>query len=295
MKRYIGDGMLLITAIVWGSGFVVTAIALEHLSAFQVMAGRFVLATIILSVLFGNKFKTFTKSVIWKGAVIGAILYIGFVLQTVGLEYTTPSKNAFLTAVNVIIVPLIGYFIYKRKIDRHEMLGSIIAVIGIGFLSLQGSFTINIGDALTLLCAIAFAFDIFYTNFFVQKEDALSLTIVQFITASFLSVTVMFAIGDVPTSLGKEAILSIIYLGIFSTTLAYVFQNIGHKYTTATRAAIILSTEALFGTILSVLILKEVLTTKMIIGAILIMAAILITELKPAFRRREALKKAGKI
>ena len=123
MKQYIGDGMLLITAIVWGSGFVVTAIALEYLTAYQVMAGRFILAAMILSLLFGKKFKTFTKSVIWKGAILGTILYIGFALQTVGLEYTTPSKNAFLTAVNVVIVPLIAYLVYKRKVDRYETIG----------------------------------------------------------------------------------------------------------------------------------------------------------------------------
>src|SRR5690606_27903839 len=171
---------------------------------------------------------------VWKGAVLGAILYVGFVLQTVGLEYTTPSKNAFITAVNVIIVPLIAYFIYKKRIDRHEMIGSILTIVGIGFLSLQGSLTINIGDALTLLCAVAFAFDIFYTNVFVQKEDALSLTIVQFIAATFLSVVSMVVMGQVPVTMEKEAIYSIVYLAVFSTTLAYVFQNLGHKYTNAT-------------------------------------------------------------
>ena len=290
MKQYIGDGMLLITAIVWGSGFVVTAIALEYLSAYQVMAGRFILAAIILSLLFGKKFKTFTKSVIWKGAILGTILYIGFALQTVGLEYTTPSKNAFLTAVNVVIVPLIAYLVYKRKVDRYETIGSIITLIGIGFLSLQGSMTISIGDALSLACAVAFAFDIFYTNHFVKKEDALSLTIVQFITASFIAVIAVLIQGDIPTTFEKEAMYSIIYLAVFSTTIAYVFQNIAFQYTTATKGAIILSLESFFGMLLSVLFLHEVLTGRMIIGAALIMVAILITELKPSFHRKHIIR-----
>ena len=290
MKQYIGDGMLLITAIVWGSGFVVTAIALEYLSAYQVMAGRFILAAIILSLLFGKKFKTFTKSVIWKGAILGTILYIGFALQTVGLEYTTPSKNAFLTAVNVVIVPLIAYMVYKRKVDRYETIGSIITLIGIGFLSLQGSMTINIGDALSLACAVAFAFDIFYTNHFVKKEDALSLTIVQFITASFIAVIAVLIQGDIPTTFEKEALYSIIYLAVFSTTIAYVCQNIAFQYTTATKGAIILSLESFFGMLLSVLFLHEVLTGRMIIGAALIMIAILITELKPSFHRKHIIR-----
>ncbi|WP_249685481.1 EamA family transporter, partial [Bacillus velezensis] len=95
-------------AIVCGSGFVITAIALEYLTAYQVMAGRFLLASIILLVLFGSRLKKASKSVIWKGALLGTILYIAFALQTVGLQYTSPSKNAFLTAVNVIIVLLIA-------------------------------------------------------------------------------------------------------------------------------------------------------------------------------------------
>lgn len=291
MKQYIGDGMLLITAIVWGSGFVVTDIALEYLTASQVMAGRFALATLILTILFGYKFKKMTKSVVWKGVILGTILYIAFALQTVGLQYTTPSKNAFLTAINVVIVPIIAFLIYKRRIDRYEIIGSILAIVGIGLLSLQGSMTINIGDALSLACAVAFAFDIFYTNVFVQKEDAISLTIVQFITASLISVTMVFIQRDIPTEIEKEALYSIVYLAVFSTTIAYLFQNMAHQYTTATKAAIILSTESIFGMILSVLFLHEVLTDRMVMGAVLIMVAILIAEVKPVFYKKTHCKK----
>lgn len=292
MKRYIGDGMLLITALVWGSGFVVTAIALDYLTAYQVMAGRFVLATLILVALFGKKLKTMRSSVIWKGSILGVILFVAFALQTIGLEYTTPSKNAFLTAVNVVIVPIIAFMIYKRKIDRFEITGSVLAVVGIGLLSLQGSMTVNIGDVLSLLCAVGFAFDIFYTNLFVKKEDAISLTIVQFVTAALLSVAAVMIQGDIPTILEKEAVYSIVYLAVFSTTIAYVFQNVAHQYTTATKAAIILSTESLFGTVLSVLFLHEVLTPRMAMGALIIMIAILIAELKPSFIRKQTVKDA---
>jgi len=286
MKQYIADGMLLTTAIVWGSGFVITAVALEYLTAYQVMAGRFILASIILTVIFGYKLKKATKSVVWKGIILGTILYIAFALQTVGLQYTTPSKNAFLTAVNVIVVPLIAYAVYKRRIDGYEIIGSIIALVGIGCLSLQGSLTMNIGDALSLACAVAFAFDIFCTNLFVQKEDAIALTIIQFLTASVLGILVVVSQGDIPTTFEKEAIYSIIYLGIFSTTIAYLCQNVANQYTTATKAAIILSTESFFGMVLSVIFLHEVLTSRMIIGAVLILLAILIAEVKPAYPKK---------
>lgn len=290
MKQYMADGMLLVTAIVWGSGFVITAIALEYLTAYQVMAGRFILAAIILTTIFGYRLKKASKSVIWKGIILGTILYIAFALQTVGLQYTTPSKNAFLTAVNVIVVPLIAYAVYKRRIDGYEIIGSIMAIVGIGFLSLQGSLTMNIGDALSLACAVAFAFDIFCTNLFVQKEDAIALTIIQFITASLLGFLVVASQGDIPTTLEKEAIYSIIYLAIFSTTLAYLFQNVANQYTSATKAAIILSTESFFGMVLSVIFLHEVLTGRMVVGAILILLAILIAEVKPAHPKKRMMK-----
>ena len=111
---------------------------------------------------------------------------------------------------------------------------------------------------LSLACAVAFAFDIFYTNHFVKKEDALSLTIVQFITASFIAVIAVLIQGDIPTTFEKEALYSIIYLAVFSTTIAYVCQNIAFQYTTATKGAIILSLESFFGMLLSVLFLHEV-------------------------------------
>lgn len=294
MKQYIGDGMLLVTAIIWGSGFVVTDIALQYLSPYQVMAGRFVLATLLLTILFGFKLKTLTKSIVWKGTILGTFLFLGFVLQTVGLQYTTPSKNAFLTAVNVVIVPIIAYLLYKRRIDRYEMVGSVIAIVGICLLSMQSSMTVNIGDVLSLACAVAFAFELFYTNAFVKKEDPILLTIVQFITASLLSVVAVIIKGDIPKSLESKGVYSILYLAVFSTTIAYLFQNKAQKYTTATKAAIILSTESFFGMLLSVLFLHEVLTGRMVAGAVLIMIAILIAELKPSFNKNQSVKNIHK-
>ena len=287
MSKYKGELLMLVTAIMWGSGFIGMAVGLEYLTVFQIMAGRFTLAAIILCVVFHKKLRLLTKSVIWKGAVLGSILFAAFVIQTYGLAYTTPSKNAFLTSINVLIVPLIAYVIYKRRFDRYEITAALMAVIGIGFLSLNDSFTINIGDLLSILCAFAFAFDIFYTNVFVKKEDALALTIVQFITASALSIIGMVILGEVPTSIAPEGIYVIVYLAIFCTFVAYVCQNVGMQYANPTKSAIILSLESLFGTLFSVWLLSEILTDRMIVGCVLILCAVLFAEVKPGFSRRK--------
>ena len=286
MSKYKGELLMLITAIMWGSGFVGMAIGLEHFTVFQLMAGRFTLATILLSVIFYKKLRLFKWSIIWRGALLGGILFFAFVLQTYGLSYTTPSKNAFLTSINVLIVPIIAFIVYKRGFDRYEVIAAIIAVIGIGFLSLTDSFTIQLGDLLSILCAIAFAFDIFYTNVFVKKEDALALTIVQFMTASLLSIIGVLMLGEIPTSINKEGFLILLYLAVFCTLVAYVCQNVGMQYANPTKSAIILSMEALFGTLFSVWILHELLTGRMIVGCVLILIAVMIAEIKPRFRWR---------
>ena len=286
MSKYKGELLMLITAIMWGSGFVGMAIGLEYFTVLQLMAGRFTLATILLSVIFYKKLRLFNWSIIWRGALLGGILFFAFVLQTYGLSYTTPSKNAFLTSINVLVVPIIAFIVYKRGFDRYEVIAAMIAVIGIGFLSLTDSFTIQLGDLLSILCAIVFAFDIFYTNVFVKKEDALALTIVQFMTASLLSIIGVLMLGEIPTSINTEGFLILLYLAVFCTLVAYVCQNVGMQYANPTKSAIILSMESLFGTLFSVWILQEFLTGRMIVGCVLILIAVIMAELKPRFNWR---------
>lgn len=286
MKKYKGELLMLITALMWGSGFVGMTKGLEHWTVFQLMAGRFLIASIILSIVFYKKLKLITKSVLWKGTLLGFILFTAFALQTWGLEYTTPSKNAFLTSINVIIVPIIAYIIYKRRIDRFEIIAAGVAIVGIGLLSLQDSLTINVGDMLSIICAVGFAFDIFYTNVFVKTEDALALTIVQFYSATIFSAISVLILGEVPTSYSKEGIAIMLYLAVFCTVVAYACQNIGMQYANPTKSAIILSLESLFGTIFSVLLLNELLTGRMVLGCVFIFFAILFAEVKPTFKRK---------
>jgi drug/metabolite transporter (DMT)-like permease len=290
MKKYIGEIGLLITAIIWGSGFVASSISLEHYTPYQILAGRFLIGVTLLSCVFYKKLKHIKKSVIIKGAIVGLFLYIAFVLQTVGLQYTTPSKNAFLTAVNVVIVPFIAYFMYKRKVDRFEVIGAILAITGVGVISLKLSGQMNMGDLLTLFCAIAFAFHIFYTAKFVKAEDPVLLTFIQMVTATVIGFVVVLFRGEVNVSFETEGISSLLYLGIFSTTIAFLLQTIAQKYTTETNAAIILSTEAFWGMVFSVIILNELLTMKMVFGAVLILLAIVISETKLPFLKKKSFK-----
>lgn len=293
MRKYIGEIMLCITAIIWGSGFVISAISLDFYTPYQILAGRFIIGVILLSIVFHKKLKGLNKGLIKKGIVLGVFLYLAFALQTVGLQYTTPSKNAFLTAVNVVIVPFIALMAYKRRVDRFELTGAILAITGIGFLSLQFTANVNIGDLLTLGCAVAFAYQIFYTSKYVKEEDPIALTIIQMFVAAILAWIVVLVKGEVQFSYEVKAVSSIVYLAVFSTTIAYLFQTIAQKFTNETKTAIILSTESFWGMVFSVLFLNEVLTFRMSIGALFILCAILISETKLSFLRKNKVERVN--
>lgn len=280
MRKYIGEIGLTITAIIWGSGFVASAVALDHYTPYQIMAGRFLIGALILSLVFHKRIRHIKKGALIKGTILGIFLYIAFAFQTVGLQYTTPSKNAFLTAINVVIVPFIAFVIYKRKVDVFELTGAFIAVIGVAILSLQFTAEVNIGDLLTLVCAFGFAFHIFYTARFVKDEDPVHLTIIQMVVAAMIGCVAVLFKGETTFTLEAAGLMPLVYLGVFSTSIAYLLQTVAQKYITETKAAIILSTEAFWGMVFSVVILSEVLTLKMAIGATLILTAIIISETK---------------
>jgi len=289
MRKYIGEIGLIITAIIWGSGFVGSAVALEYYTPYQILAGRFLIGVLILGIVFNKRLKTIKKSTFIKGLILGIFLYIAFALQTVGLQYTTPSKNAFLTAINVVIVPFIGLVIYKKKIDIFELGGAFMAIIGVAVLSLKLSSEVNVGDLLTLCCAVGFAFHIFYTSKFVKDEDPIQLTIIQMMAAAVIGCMVVVFKGETTFSTQTEGLIPLLYLAVFSTTIAFLLQTVAQKYITETKAAIILSTESFWGMAFSVAMLSEVMTVKMGIGAILILGAIVLSETKLSFLKKKQL------
>lgn len=287
--KYIGEIGLTITAIIWGSGFVMSALALEYYSPYQILVIRFLIGALLLVLVFAKRLKKINKSALVKGAVLGVILYGAFALQTIGLQFTTPSKNAFLTAVNVVIVPFIGLLLYKRKLDWYELLGAMIALVGVAILSLTLTMEVNMGDVLTLCCAVGFAFHIFFTAKFVQEEDPVLLTVIQMAVAALIGLITVVGIGDTKFSVETEGMLAVLYLAVFSTTIAFLLQTVAQKYVSETKAAILLSTESFWGMVFSVMLAYEVLTGRMLVGAIVIFIAILLSETKLKFLQKRTI------
>ena len=292
MKKWLAIGALILVTVIWGGGFVASDMALESMKPFQIMMVRFLLASVLMGVISWGQRKGEEKlkdrsGAIKAGVLMGVTLFMGFAFQIIGLQYTTPSKNAFLTALNVVIVPFIAFVILKKKIGAKGIIGAIMSVLGVGLLSLNGNFTVSLGDGLTLLCAVGFAFQIFFTSEFVKKYPASVLNMVQMFTAFVLSAISLVIFGENDFQVTTQGWLSVLYLGVVSTTICYLLQTACQKYIDETKAAIILSMESVFGTIFSILILHEVVTVRMVIGCAVILAAVIISNMSETSEETE--------
>lgn len=279
-KVVYADLSLLFVAIVWGSGFVVTKSALDHVMPYYLLAFRFTISTILLGLAFFKKVKRATMKDIKSGVLVGLFLFGGFATQTIGLNYTTVGKQAFITATNVVMVPFIYWAISKKRPDGYEILGAILCFIGIGILSLDENLSIGYGDFLTFICAVFFALHISTVGFFAKDVDPFVLTVVQFGTAAILSIMAALIFEPRMVQIQRETIILIIYLAIFGTLLAFLIQSVAQKYTTSVHTAIILSLEAVFGSILALIFLKEPFTIRFVIGCLAILISVITSETK---------------
>lgn len=279
MKKWLAIGGLILVTIIWGGGFVASDMALESMLPFQIMAVRFLLAAVLMGIISIKSLKGMKWAEIRAGGLMGIALFAAFALQIIGLQYTTPSKNAFLTALNVVIVPFIAFVLLHKKIGAKGILGAAMSVIGVALLSLNGDLSLSLGDGLTLLCAVGFAFQIFLTSQFVKQYRATVLNFVQMATAFLLSGVSLLVTGQTDFQVTGQGWLSVLYLGVISTTVCYLLQTASQKYVDETKAAIILSMESVFGTLFSILILHEVITPRMVAGCVIILAAVIISNL----------------
>lgn len=291
MKKYFGILGLLAVTIVWGGGFPASDFALKSFAPFEILVIRFFVAALFMAGLAFRQIKTISKEE-WKaGAVMGFFLFGGFALQIIGLQYTTASKNAFLTATNVVIVPFIAFVLYKKKVGVRGMLGALMAITGAGILSLEKDFSLGLGDLLTLFCAVCFACQIFWTGEYANKYRVTVLNFVQMLSAFVLSAIGLLVThvttGSFKKPITLQGISGVLYLALISTTLAYLIQTACQKYVDETKTAIILSMEAVFGSIFSVILLHEKVTLRLLAGSLLILAAVLVSELKPGSSNKE--------
>jgi drug/metabolite transporter (DMT)-like permease len=282
------EGALGMVALVWGATFVVVKQALPHISTVYFLSLRFWLASLCMLVLFVRPFHRAGAAKVVAGlrggATAGVFLWLGYTLQTYGLKYTTAGKSGFLTGLFIALVPLLAAARYRRWPQTSESIGIGLAVVGMAVLTLpsisQGEFRLNRGDALTILCAVAFAIHLLVLGHFAQRAMVEAVALGQIACAAALS-TLVLAAEPPRADCSFSVLFALGITSVFATALAFTVQTWGQRHTTATRTALIFALEPVFALAAAAMWGHEALTWKALAGGALILGGILFVELKP--------------
>ena len=283
--------LIVLATIIWGSSFVVMKNSVDVLPTFWLLAIRFTFAALVLAVVFIKRWKVLDRQYLIGGTVMGFCLFVAYAFQTFGLEQTTSGKNAFFTAVYCVIVPFLYWTVARQRPDRYNIAAAVLCIAGIGLVSVTGdnAAAVSVGDGLTLVGGFFFAAHIVAVSRFSEGRDIFLLTAIQFASfAVFSWLGVLVTRPALPVeAMDGGLVLSLAYLVVFASCGALLFQNIGQKYTAPATAAVLLSLEAPFGVLFSVLFADERPTPLMALGFALIFVAVVCSETKFSFLRRE--------
>jgi drug/metabolite transporter (DMT)-like permease len=277
--------LLVLMSLVWGATFVVIKNALVDISPLFFNAVRMSLAALVLAAVFHRELPRITTGAVWSGILVGVFLCVGNELQTAGLQYTTPSKSAFLTGVSVVLVPLFLALFWKRGINRWSATGVSLGFAGLYLLTVPGGAGMSLagmnrGDLYTLGAAIVFAFHIIFIGHVTREHRWQQITVVQVaVTATVMILTA--PLGEkIQAAWSARVISGIAITGFLSLALAFSVQAWAQQYTPPTHAALIFSLEPVFAWITSFLVLGERLGVRAGVGALCILAGVLISEEK---------------
>ena len=279
-ERLRADLTLLAVAAIWGVAFVVNRVAAQHVGALVYNGARFLVAALTLLPFIGRRARDFSRIELWGGALAGLLLFAGSALQQMGLHYTTASKAAFITGLYVVLVPLFLALMWRRWPRWTAWIASLLAAVGLFFLSAVEQLALAPGDGFELAGAVLWALHVIVIGWVAPQVNALRLALVQYLVCGPLSI--VLGLGLESQTLGglMAAWWAVIGTGMLSMGLAYTLQVIGQKHTPPTDAAIILSTEAVFAALSGWLVLGETLTAQQLLGCGLMLTGMLLAQVR---------------
>ena len=293
MKKHFGEGALLFNTLIWGGTFALIKSAFQDISPSLFLSLRFSLATLLLLPFIFKVLRSVNKQTIVAGSILGIFYFTGFAAQSVGLNLTTATKSGFITGTFVVFIPVLQLIIEKRIPKWFNVLSVILVLLGLIMLSSRGENVIeflsqlgsdfNLGDFLTLICALLFAFQVVYVDVFTKKYDYLPMVFIQlFITGlgGFI-LTALFSLTGIEIikfNFKHSLFFAIIYTSVFASILATIIQLKFQKNVSPTKAGIIFSIEPIFAAIFAYFLLNEKISNFGLIGCVLIFAGLIISE-----------------
>lgn len=297
MKRSSTNNLLLLlTAFIWGSAFVAQSVGMGYLGPFTFNSIRSIMGGIaLLPVIFVQRRKADRpgevrstgnrKTLIIGGLCCGMALAAASSLQQIGIMYTTAGKAGFITALYILIVPVMGMFLGKRAGIR-VWIGVALAVAGMYFLCITEGFTISRGDVLVFLCAVIFSVHILIIDYFAPKVDGVCLSCIQFFVSGILCAVPMLAAEQPQINRILEAWVPLVYAGVLSSGVGYTLQIIAQKKTDPTVACLLLSLESVFSALTGWVILGEQMSARELFGCALMFTAVILAQI-PGSRKNK--------
>ncbi len=285
VNRRKADAALAFNTLVWGTSFTMVKSALSDVSPVLFLAIRFSLATVALAAFRPSAWRS-RRSGWGSGFLVGILLFAGFLLQTLGLQFTSPPRSAFLTGMTSVLVPLLAALVYRNRPQAVEVLGVLVASTGLVLMTWSGPVgSINKGDLLTLLCAVAFAGHIVTLGHYSERFDFQVLSLAQMGAAAVLALSLFGWVEPAHVRWRPAVIYAILITGLLGTALAFTIQAWAQQFTSSTRTALIYTLEPVFAWLISYWALGESLAGRSAAGAILILGGVVLVELKPMQKR----------
>lgn len=313
MSSFAGPLLILLCTIIWGSAFVAQKLGADHYGPFAIscyrnlLAGFFLWGALGLRRQFARRVRSeFGGSLLespWKrteilgGAASGVVLFVAMLAQQLGIERTTPGVSAFLTANYVLIVPVLAWIVGKGRPGVGVVTGVGLALVGTYFISISTStpaaatapLSIGAGELWTLGCAVLFAVQIMVVDHFAPGSDMLRFSMVQMFVAGLVALPFVFLPSELARASWQgfvKGVPALVYLGVFSSGIAYTLQNLGQARTPPALAAILMSMESVFGAFFGWLLLGDVLSLRQIVGCLLVLSAVILSQLLSARRTK---------
>ncbi len=273
------EAVLFLLTVLWGGTFVIVKTSLTSISTSGFLAIRFSFAAVILFLMFPRSVSRLNKAVLRDGMILGILSFMGFLLQTEGLRFTTASNSGFITGTSVVFTPIIQIVIERRFPKWNNIAGVAIVCVGLYLLSGSNLTALNYGDVLTLGCAVAWSFYIVRLDMSAPRHPVVLLTLLQLTTTAILSCSMYFLAGAGSITLTQPLVASILYTALITTVLTTLLQMKYQPRTTPVRAVLIFTAEPVFAAMCGHYFLNESLTILGWAGAGLILGGVLVSEL----------------
>jgi drug/metabolite transporter (DMT)-like permease len=280
-KSIQADLLLVIITFIWGSAFTIVKQSLAQTSPILFVSMRFWVAALVLTVCIPGKMRDIPGKTMLHGFLLSLVLFGGFIFQTLGLRSANPSKSAFITSLSVLLVPLLGFLLFRDRPGKQTLAGVLLATAGL-FLMLAHTVDLRIGsgEALTLIGAVLFGVQILLVSRFVSAGGYQQLMLLQILGTAILS-SLAIPLIEKPFIVWSAGLVGYIAIaGVFATALAFFVQGYAQRLTSANHAALVYSLEPFFAALFAFWILGQVMSAREWVGAILILAGILVSELR---------------